>query len=153
MTWLTGPTGIWVLLALAGYGLVSILGVVARWAQSLLHPGGPAGFSLAIITRNQEHQIEGFLREVLDLLRQPRRSVGTWEVLLIDLGSTDATPSIAERLAREGHIRLLKLASVEPAVAYEMAHFLSEGKVSLLVDLRGKVDAPSVISRLQAICQ
>jgi hypothetical protein len=153
MAWLTGSSGIWLLLALAVYGLATILGVAVRWARSLQPRASAAGISLAVITQNQEHQIEGFIRDVMELLRQPRRPFGSWEVLVIDLGSTDATPTIAERLAQDGHIRVLKLDSVEPAAAYEMAHFLAEGRISLIVDLRGNVLAPAVISSLQAIWQ
>lgn len=148
MQWLTGSTGDWVVLALALYGLASAIEHVADLARSFRMKGTPTPISLLVLTRNQEEQIEGFVRDLMALVR---RDGTPCELLLVDLASTDGTPAILERMAREERLRLMRLSSDEPGPAYEAAHFLCTGKVTMVVDLRGKVDAPALLHTLQSV--
>ncbi|HWI52384.1 MAG TPA: glycosyltransferase, partial [Symbiobacteriaceae bacterium] len=133
MQWLTGSAGDWVLLALALYGLASAIDHIAELLRSFRLKGKKASVSLLVLTRNQEQQIEGFVR---DLLAMVRRDGNLCELVLVDLASTDDTPEILERLADEEPLRVMRLPSDEPGAAYEAAHFLCRGKVSMVVDLR-----------------
>lgn len=148
MQWLTGTPGDWVILALALYGLASALEYAIGQIRVFLR-GRRAGapISLLVLTRNQEEQIEAFLRQLLPLLR--REEPG--ELLFVDLASTDGTVAILERFARDEHIRLVQLPSSEPSEAYEAASFLSPGRVAVVVDLRGKIDAPAVLHTIESV--
>lgn len=149
MQWLTGSTGDWVLLALALYGLTSAIEHSAEFLRALRLKGRPTPvLSLLVLTRNQEEQVEGFIRDLLTLVRREKTP---YELVLVDLNSSDGTPAILERLADDEHVRLMKLPSDEPGAAYEAAHFLCTGKVSMVVDLRGRVDAPAVLQTLQSV--
>ena len=146
MEWLTSSPGLWVLLALALFGLCSAIGVVIRWIRAAYDRATPLSF--LVLTRNQEHQIEGFIRAVLSGLRgSPRKC----ELVLVDLASTDSTPYILERLARKEQIGLVRLKSQEPGEAFTMAHFLAQGRVAIVIDLRGPADAPTVLRTLREI--
>lgn len=146
MEWLTGSPGIWLLMALALFGLYSATSALVRWIKATAERATPLSF--LVLTRNQEHQIEGFVRAMLSGLRGSPR---TYELVLIDLASTDATPYILERLARKEQIGLVRLQSQEPGEAFTMAHFLSQGRVAVVVDLRGHADAPTVLRTLKEI--
>jgi hypothetical protein len=149
MQWLTGSTGDWVLLALALYGLTSAIEHSAEFLRALRLKGRPTPIlSLLVLTRNQEDQVEGFIRDLLTLVRREKTP---YELVLVDLNSTDSTPAILERLADAEHVRLMKLPSDEPGPAYEAAHFLCAGKVSMVVDLRGRVDAPALLQTLHSV--
>lgn len=148
MQWLSGSAGDWVLLALALYGLASAIEHGADLLRSLRPKAEAPPLGLLILTRNQEEHVEGFVRDLMALVRREKLPC---ELLLVDLNSTDGTPAILERLAREEHIRLMKLPSEEPGPAYEAAHFLCSGKVAMVVDLRGRVDAPSLLQTLQVL--
>ncbi|HYF93339.1 MAG TPA: glycosyltransferase [Symbiobacteriaceae bacterium] len=148
MQWLTGSAGDWVLLALALYGLASAIEHAVELLRSLRHKGKTASVSLLVLTRNQEEQIEGFVRDLLALVG---RDGSLCELVLVDLASTDDTPAILDRLATEERVRVMRLPSDEPGPAYEAAHFLCAGKLSMVVDLRGKVDAPELLQTLQSV--
>lgn len=148
MQWLTGSAGDWVLLALALYGLASAIDYGVDFLRALRRKEAAVPLGLLVLTRNQEDQIEGFVRDLLALVR---RDGSACELLLVDLASTDGTPAILERLAREERIRLVRLPSDETGPAYEAAQFLCSGKVSMVVDLRGKVDAPALLHTLQSV--
>ncbi|HYG59204.1 MAG TPA: glycosyltransferase family A protein [Symbiobacteriaceae bacterium] len=146
MEWLSGSPGSWFWLALALYGLYAAAGAVGRWVQTASGKASPLSF--VVLTRNQEHQIEGFLRSMLSGLRaSPRRC----ELVLVDLGSTDATPYILERLVRNERVGLIRLETQEPGEALTVAHFLSQGHVAVVVDMRGQARASSVLETLRAI--
>ncbi|HWI65842.1 MAG TPA: glycosyltransferase [Symbiobacteriaceae bacterium] len=148
MQWLSGSAGDWVLLALALYGLASALEHGADLLRAFHKKGQPVRLSLLVLTRNQEEQIEGFVRDLLALIS---RDGTVCELVLADLASTDGTPAILERLAREERVRLMRLPSDEPGPALEAAHFLCTGKVAMVVDMRGKVDAPALLHTLQSV--
>lgn len=151
MDWITRSPGIWLLLGLAWFGLVCAIGFGVRWLR-MLGRGETAGpLSFLVLTRNQEHQIESFLRALLSTLRHSPRASGCCEVVLVDLASTDATPYILERLARSESLRLVRLSSDQLASGLEVAQFLSRGRLSTVIDLRGEVDAPSLLRTLQSI--
>jgi hypothetical protein len=151
MHWFTGSPGIWLLLALAACGLASMGSLGMRWLRTARRPETPVPFSFLVLTRNQEHQIEGFLRALLGLLRQSPRVAGVCDIVLVDLASTDATPYILERLARTENLRLVRLESDQVATGLEMAQFLSRGQLSTVIDLRGEVDVPAVLRTLHMI--
>lgn len=66
------------------------------------HNPDPVEFSLVICTRDRLVDLEPTLRCVLETLMEARLS---WEVLVVDNGSTDATAEVAERmLAGRGRV-------------------------------------------------
>lgn len=148
---LTGSPALWLVLALALYGSVILVGQGVRIARGYLRPVLPVPQSILVLTRNQEHQVEPFLRALLNLLRQSPRAPGPADVVVVDQASSDATPYILDRFAREQHIRLLRLPPEQVAAGYEMAHFLCHGRIATVIDLRGDIDAKAVLHTLSMV--
>jgi hypothetical protein len=149
MQWLAEFPGVWVLLALALYGLVNAIFQGYRLYRWGVRPGARYPLSLLVLVRNQEQQIEGFVRSLSALVRGRSAMLGRCELLLVDLASADDTPLILERLVQQdSYLRLVRLPAETPAIWLESALFLCRSSVTILVDLRGKVDATAVLGSL-----
>lgn len=150
MGWLTGSPGVWLLLALAIYGLISVIGLVIRRVEAGVASGNH-GISLLVLIQNQEEQIEGFLRPLTKrLLARPSPKVG--ELILVDLASTDGTALILERLAcEEPGLRVVQFSVDQSVTACESALFLCRNSVAMLIDLRGRVNTGAILHELAHI--
>lgn len=143
--WADSTPGAWALLVLALYGLISLLTVCGALLRRMLRTRNGLGLSVLVLIHNQEHQIEGLVR-ALAVRHWPsvERDQG-WELLLIDLESTDDTPVILQRLARQyDHVRLVTLPREQVCTAGEAALFMCRSPVALLIDLRHQVDAAGI---------
>jgi len=150
MAWLLEFPGLWITLSLALYGLACAVEhfvmLVRRWTRAGLKKG--AVLRLVVLIRNQEEQVEGFVRELRNLLHW--RAGPRWECVLVDLASTDQTTSILERLVREEvHMHLVRLPTARAGQALEAVLMLSQGGVCLLADLQAPAAGRQVLARLQ----
>lgn len=130
----------WVVIALAAWGVVSL---ALQLARALAHSKVPTPRfrSTLLLVHNQEEQIEGVIR----LLSQGLP--GT--LVVVDVNSTDDTPRILERLvAGEPDIRLVRLSAEQAERACETGLFLCRDPLTLVLDLRTKVDARKSLSIL-----
>lgn len=143
-----GPLA-WAILALTLYGLIVLIsGLVARLVD-LVRPRGPVAFSVLVLIHNQQDSAEGLIRSLA--LRDWGRA-GRWEIILVDLESTDDTPLILERLARQfPHIRLVQLPKALVGTACDAAMFLCRSNIALLIDLRHSVSTEETLRILRAI--
>lgn len=152
MQWLTGSSGVWLLLALALYGLACALTEAQQLLRRMLRRENAASLTLLVLMQNQAQEAEGVVRALLDLVGRSPLSDGEFDLLLVDLGSTDETPAILERLAQKAeHIRTVQLPSDQPANIYEIARSLCHTDLVILADLRGRTAHPSVLHTLQRI--
>lgn len=151
MAWLTESPGLWIVLGLACYGLACAVGhgawLIRRLGRSVGHRNA-VPLSLVVLVRNQQDQVEGFVRELS--ARLSRRAASDWMCFLVDLASTDETPAILERLKRDQeHIRVIRLPPPRAAQALDTLLMLSQGGVLLLADLQAPASARKVLQRLE----
>jgi hypothetical protein len=138
--------GVWLLLAFALYGLAGAMAQGYRLFRWGIRPHARHGISLLVLVQNQEQQIEGFVRSLIAHVRGRSTLSVHGELLLVDLASVDETPLILERLVRQDpQLRLVRLPDGAPPPVLESALFLCSGRVALMIDLRGKVDAAQVL--------
>lgn len=103
--------------------------------------------SVAIIVKNQEALIEGFLRSLVPF-GSAKHNALPYEILVVDTGSSDDTPLIVERMARRNEgIRFFRMNEVGEAgqSAPEVALFLSRSRVVIFLDLQGQVEIQSIL--------
>lgn len=130
----------WVIFALAFYGLVEGLGQAVRLLRRLGGTRRSAPLSIIVLIRNQEQVIEGVVQHLVSRGTARRGSDGTTDLVLVDVGSTDDTGSILDRLQEQfPSVRLVQLPADHAAAACDTAMFLARGPVSLVLDLRYKV--------------
>jgi glycosyltransferase involved in cell wall biosynthesis len=140
---------LWVLL-LVGFALVGLAlsGLLTR-LRGAVRAASPPALSIIVLAQNQEEQVEGFLRSLLALVHErmpPHVPVG---VLLVDVGSSDQTRAILERLTvRYANAEVLSLPAEEADRACERALMLCRGRLVLLADLRAEADGAVVLSRI-----
>lgn len=83
--------------ALAVYGALTVVRQVSRGLRRRirqnLHP-----VAVVLIVQNSEAHIEGVLRSIFLSTSMGRRE---WRILVFDMGSTDDTPHIVQRLAMQ----------------------------------------------------
>ncbi|HEX6938522.1 MAG TPA: glycosyltransferase family 2 protein [Longimicrobiales bacterium] len=111
-----------------------------------------AGVSLSVVVPlfNEEESLEPLVAAV-------RRALGesaAWELLLVDDGSTDATPVLAARIAAaDPRVRLIRLArnyGQTPAMQAGFDHALGEVVVSMDGDLQNDpADIPRLVERIR----
>lgn len=143
--WADSTPGAWALLALALYGLVNVLLDGASVLRRMRRARHDMALSMLVLIHNQEHQIEGLIRALATRGWPALQPGDRWELLLVDLQSTDDTPVILQRLARQyQHIRLVTLPRDQACTAGEAALFLCRSPVALLVDLRHQVDSERI---------
>lgn len=147
MEWLLEFPGLWITLSLALYGLVCavehFVTLLRRWSRK-----GKAALRLVVLIRNQEEQVEGFVRELRNLLLW--RAGSGWECVLVDLASTDQTARILERMVREEvHMHLVRMPTAHAGQALEAVLMLSQDGVCLLADLQPPATGRNVLTRLQ----
>lgn len=109
------------------------------------------GASLLVLVRNQERQIEGFLR-LLAYWAQRTPGLGpTSEILAVDLGSADDTPAILARLSgRIAGLRVVYLgADAVGRGAQETALFECAHKTVFMLDLVDVSDVRPVLRSLR----
>jgi|GEM_PF-2967279 len=154
MAWLLEFPGLWITLSLALYGLACavehLVTLVRRWARAELRKE-PA-LRLVVLVRNQEEQVEWFVRELKNLLHW--RAGSGWECVLVDLASTDDTASILERLVREEvHMHLVRLPTAHAGQALEAVLMMSSDGVCLLADMQPPAVGRKVLNRLRDFWQ
>jgi hypothetical protein len=142
VAWLTGSAGVWALMALAVYGLYIAVETLAGRLLPLWPGATGAPLRIAVITRNHADQIEGFLRSVLRQIAHAS-GPGAPSLMLLDLDSTDDTPAILDRLARDGGMELVQVAPDQVSTC------LATGGVTLVVDLREAADSRSLLNTLR----
>lgn len=138
----------YIVLGLSLMGLVVFFKWARGFVQLLLGRSKARPFvSVALIVKNQEALIEGFLRSLLPLAAGEHGGV-PYEVLVVDTGSTDDTPLIVERLARRNEgIRFFRMGEVGETGQSppELALFLSHSRVVIFLDLQGQVEIQSIL--------
>lgn len=90
-----------VIAALAAYGVLTLLHGLWRWVSGK-RTAGRAALSVILIMRNEERTVEGLMAELL--AGQSTMPVVT-DIIAVDLGSSDNTPAILRRLARQ-HVQV-----------------------------------------------
>lgn len=143
----------WLLLWLAGWGLISMVAVLVLKLARLraLRQPLPTLYILVLV-QNQEQQIEGFVRELATDVWESASFTGPCELVLVDAASTDTTPQILERLVRKyPRARLVRLNPEQARTACEAALFLCQGPVAVTVDLRGRDSAGTALKALHAM--
>ncbi|HEY8347518.1 MAG TPA: glycosyltransferase [Symbiobacteriaceae bacterium] len=151
MAWPMESPGLWIVLSLALYGLACAVEQGVRLLRRLvrsLRDGAAAPLTLVVLVRNQQDQVEGFVRELS--ARLSRRAASDWVCFLVDLASTDETPAILERLERDReHIRVIHLPRSRLAQALDTVLMLGPEGVLLLADLQAPAPARKVLQRLE----
>lgn len=130
----TGAAGDLIWLSLALYGLTALLVEVAHFLRRLQTARDQPTLSVLVLVRNQEEHLEAIISR---LEQQPWGAEFQWELILVDLDSTDDTPLILGRLARgRTHMKLLHFPSQTYDHACDAAVFLCRHPVVFLLDLR-----------------
>lgn len=133
---------VWLLYLFALYGLFSLVSYLWDLALQFWHRTGPVSLSVLVLVHNQAEQIEGLARA---LMNRRWGNCPSWELIFVDLGSSDETPLILRRLIdQQEQARLVQLPREQAAAACEIALFLSRCPVSLVLDLRRSENGPQV---------
>lgn len=147
MQWLTESPGLWIMLCLALYGLACAVELGVRLVRRAGR-GDPVTRNLVVLVRNQEEQVEGFVRQLAALLEG--HGAHRLECFLLDMASTDQTPAILERLVRqELHMHLVRLPPAQTARALDAILMLCREGVLLLVDLQAPAVGERRLQRLE----
>ena len=135
MLWAGSDLSRYILILLAVYGLLALIGAVRRsWRERTRAKDEKPFISILVIAHNDEDKIEGVLRWLLGLDYLDAHGRPNFEVVVVSAGACDQTPAIAERLARE--FSTLTAVSVSPgAEAYEEGIARCRGEVICLMDL------------------
>lgn len=135
---------IWVSLAL--YGLTALLMEAVRFLRELRTGRRTPALSVLVLIKNQEE----YLEEIVERLeQQPWGEELQWELILVDLDSTDASPQILSRLSRERvHGKVVHFPSQAHHHICDAAVFLCRHPLVLLVDLRLPGSGPKVLQSL-----
>lgn len=86
--------------------------------------------SVVIPTFNRE----GLLREALESFARQRMPKATFEVIVVDNGSTDGTEAVCSALSSQLQLRYVRLGPVGTAAAKNMGIFMSTGVLTLFFD-------------------
>ncbi|MGI6574725.1 MAG: glycosyltransferase family 2 protein [bacterium] len=122
------------LIVFAFYGLVVALGDIINRFR-LRKKGWKPFVSILLITHNNERQIEGIARWLLNFNYCDENGQLRYELVVADAQSYDNTYAILERLAREKDF--LQLVRVrEGQSAYEEGLAMCQGEVICLLDLK-----------------
>ncbi len=106
--------------------------------------GPPFPMTILLVVQNVEEEIEGLLRLVA---LQTLSSVRDYRVLVLDMGSTDATGQIVQTLMRHnGRLDYVSLRGNEELVRNVTLRCLDSPRVSCVYDLRNQ-DLHSGVSR------
>ena len=89
---------------LAVYGILSLIINIAD-ALHARKTAASKGTRLALIVRDQEQTVEGFIRSIF-LNDHTRRFLPQGKLHVVDLDSTDATAEILKRLEKEYNIEI-----------------------------------------------
>lgn len=134
MSWLLEA----VVAILAAYGVFIVLQGLWRLAVPRRPLGRPA-LSVIVVVRNQERQVEGLIRELL----AGQGAAGlVGDIVIVDLGSSDNTPAILQRLGRR-HAQLQSLlfsAGTPPDEAVAAAVRQCRSPVQLCLDASDSTD-------------
>lgn len=127
---------------------LAIIGVrIFHRAERFSTPLASPVLRILVLIRNQEHHIEGLIRNLADTLQ--RTALTDSELLLVDLDSGDETPLILQRLTRQyDYMHLMQLPKGEATALGEVGCFFERNPVAILIDLRGQVDLRQTIQRL-----
>ncbi len=143
-----------ILVALAGYGLVSLIILIASnfWLRNPALKGqAPEFLSLLFLIRNQEPVLEPLMRQVLALDCWGLGGEPAFEVVAIDTGSTDASWEVLEGLSKSlPGMRAARIVSEDTGSGLpgECGLFLCRSRVVLAFDLRGRVNLPEILAEL-----
>lgn len=144
-----GPVpGAAVLLVVTGLISALIL-LVARGPRGLFRPW-PA-ISLIVLVRNQEAVVEGFVRELLRLAAASRCL--TFDVTVVDSGSSDATPQILERLGRRLPIRVMtwREGFFPGSCALEAGYLACDHPVAMVLSLNEDSRVPDLLAAVDVL--
>jgi len=122
----------------------------ARASAAQRDAGTRPALSVVVPVYNEEENIPPLVSAIRDALAY----TDSWELLLVDDGSTDTTVAIAEELAaRDGRIRVLKLARHYGQTAAMQAGF-DHARGAVVVTMDGDLqndpaDIPRLVARLE----
>lgn len=128
--------GFWIAMAMSVYGVINAVVHIVALFRSLRRP--PGGVAYLVLVQDQADRVEGVVRT----LAQEEST----DLLLVDLGSSDDSPAILERLAIDyEHARFFRLGGAERSRALAAAVSVTQAPFVVLIDLtlemveRGKV--------------
>ncbi|MDP2872885.1 MAG: glycosyltransferase [Bacillota bacterium] len=135
----------WIVMALAGWGLLVLLVRIWRWLFGA-YPRvvRKPSVSLLVVARNKETQIEGLVRGLLSI---GQRRAGV-EIIIVDDRSTDQTPAILERLARRNpSLRVVRMADMGSGVssAVEVGLFLCSSPLVVMLNVDGQANPRALL--------
>lgn len=134
-------------LAVIGFTALCILAV--RGSRGWFRPW-PA-ISILVLAKNQEAVIEGFVRELLRLTSASRCL--TFDVIIVDYGSSDATPQILERLGRRLPIKILIWRDdlFPGCCAFEAGYLACDYPVTMVLNLDGDSRVPDLLAAVEVV--
>jgi dolichol-phosphate mannosyltransferase len=108
----------------------------------------PVFLSLVIPFYNEEESVEEVCQEVREVL--PPQEEMSWELIMVDDGSTDGTPELVDALARRyEHLRALHLSpNSGQSAALEAGYGAARGELVATLDGDGQNDPRDVLSLL-----
>lgn len=110
--------------------------------------------SLVVLVHNQAEMLEGFLRTLLDFRSRIQGRIAE-RVVVVDMGSTDDTVPILERMIRECAGLHLLVARMEPddpwdgAMAIEASLGACQTPAVLMLDLREPVPIHTILASIE----
>lgn len=125
----------WLSWALAAAGFSLLAYGLLRLGRAVLLPGaGRVEVSLLLVVKNRQDMIEGAVRELTNRYGWLRDGPG-YEIVVVDDGSTDDTPAILDRLARDsaGFVRVVRPATIRAPLDCGLA--VCRGRTAIITNL------------------
>ena len=136
-----GTVLLWALICgLALYGLILFFWQLARWLCA--RPPASPYLSLLFVVRDQAAIIEGLVRELLAIYQT---SLPPFDLVIVDVGSSDETVEILKRLNKNNAFTFIRGGCGEQPL--EIGLHACRGEMISYFNLTGQVN-PRLVSRL-----